>query len=312
MAISSANLEAADDAVADARAGIAAIGKQWNGNVNTATQAIYAELQRTADRSGVRMIADVEYGDHPLQGFDLFVPEAGAGARRPIVIYLHGGGLVRGDKIGEGTDGLIYSNVGYFFARHGIITLNANYRLVPEVTWPAGQEDIRLMLAWIDANIGSYGGDANRVFLMGNSAGSTHVATYLFSETEQFADGPRVIGALLSSGAFAVDESDTSIRYFGADAATRAERSPLGLVDAYEGKAVPLFLWSAELDPTFIETSVASLYAKLCSKYADCPRYTQFQGHNHVSHVMSLNSADSAVGDAALEFIHAVLALPGE
>lgn len=310
MVITSASLEAADGAVAEARAGIAAIGKQWNGNVNTATQTIYTQLQRTAERSGVRVIADLEYGAHPLQGFDLFVPEADASAPRPVLVYLHGGGLVRGDKIGDGTDGLIYSNIGYFFARHGIVTLNANYRLVPEVTWPAGQEDIRLMLEWIAENIERYGGDPGRVFLMGNSAGSTHVATYLFNESEQFADGPRVIGALLSSGAFAVDDSDTARRYFGADAATRAARSPLGLADSYEGEAVPLFLWSAELDPAFIETSVADMYAKLCSKYADCPRYTQFQGHNHVSHVMSLNSADSVVGDAAIEFVESVLASP--
>ena len=67
-------------------------------------------------------------------------------------------------------------------------------------------------------------------------------------------------------------------------------------------------LWSAEFDIEGIEAPVAAMYAKLCAKYADCPRFTQFQGHNHVSHVMSINSADDAVGRAVLEFVHSVTA----
>lgn len=304
---SKTNLEEVEQTVRAARARVAALGKRWNGEVNAATQAIYTELQRVAERSGVSVVPDLGYGEHALQGFDLFTPEGGARMARPVVVYLHGGGLVRGDKVSAGSDGLIYSNVGYFFARRGLVTLNANYRLVPDVAWPAGQEDIRLILEWIRANIGRYNGDPQRVFLMGNSAGSTHIATYLFDAAAQFHDGPRVAGALLGSGAFDADDSQAGVRYFGADAATRAARSPLGLVDSYEGIRVPLFLWSTALDPDFIETSVAQMYAKLCRKHADWPRFVQHAGHNHVSHVMSLNSADRAVGDAAIDFIESVL-----
>ena len=86
----------------------------------------------------------------------------------------------------------------------------------------------------------------------------------------------------------------------------RASRVPLALVDTYEGPRIPVFLWSAEYDIASIEAPVAAMYASLCAKYRDCPRFTQFQGHNHVSHVMSINSADDAVGRAVLEFIHSI------
>ncbi|MDE0003047.1 MAG: hypothetical protein OXQ29_10170, partial [Rhodospirillaceae bacterium] len=56
------------DAVATARDGVRDLGKNWNGEVNVATQALYMELQRSADRSGVNATMDVSYGPHELQG----------------------------------------------------------------------------------------------------------------------------------------------------------------------------------------------------------------------------------------------------
>jgi hypothetical protein len=53
---------------------------------------------------------------------------------------------------------------------------------------------------------------------------------------------------------------------------------------------------------------VAELYSKLCRKYRDCPMYAQFQGHNHVSHVMSIDSADTQVADALIRFYRSVVA----
>ena len=294
-----------DSSPRTARAGVAEIGKQWNGEVNVATQALYAALHREVDSTGIEQISDLSYGPHELQKFDLFVPgefdEPG-----PVLIYIHGGGLVRGDKVGAGTDGLIYSNVGKFMARAGGIGINANYRLVPEAKWPSGAEDIHMLLAWVQAHIAEYGGDPNSVFLMGNSAGSTHVATYLFHEASQFEDGPRLRGAILSSGAFD-GSGGASAAYFGEDEAVRATRTPLGLVDTYEGQPVPLFLWSAEYDPAGIETSVAAMYAKLCRKYQDCPMFTQFQGFNHVSHVMSIDSAETEISNSLIRFYHSVV-----
>ncbi len=307
--VSSLMLEEArpqNDAVAAARSVVRDLGKNWNGQVNAATRSAFVELLGSSDRSGVRLMSDIRYGPQALQTFDLVVPEQTPATPAPIVVYVHGGGLVRGDKVGP--DGLIYTNIPTFFARHGMIGVNMNYRLVPDVKWPGGPEDIRSVLLWLRDNVGEYGGDPSKVFLMGNSAGSTHVASYLFHEPTQIDGDPGVAGALLGLGGFGMSKPSTNSGYFGDDESTWKANSPLGLAASYEGRPVPIFMWSTEYDPASIETPVAQMYALLCAKYEDCPRFTQFPGHNHVSDVMSINSADSAVGEAVLEFIHDVLA----
>ena len=294
---------AQEDLVDAAYAGVAAIGKQWNGEVNVKTQALYAPLHRNVDSEGLNLHSDISYGSHPLQTIDLWVSDDEFSESVPVLIYFHGGGLVRGDKVSAETDNLIYSNIGKFMARLGGIGINANYRLAPEVKWPSGAEDMRLIIEWVHENIAQYGGDPDNIIVMGNSAGSTHVATYLFHEASQLPDGPGVKAAILSSGGFAAGNAV----YYGDDASLWQQRSPLGLAESYAGQQVPIYLWSAEYDPANIETSVAQMYAILCRKYADCPLYTQWQGYNHVSHVMSIDSADTTITNGIIGFFQDVM-----
>src|SRR5262245_60826597 len=63
-------------AVHSVRAGVAALGKQWNESVAEATTDLYAGLT-AQDTSGIRRISDLEYGPHEQQRLDLFVPEGG-------------------------------------------------------------------------------------------------------------------------------------------------------------------------------------------------------------------------------------------
>jgi acetyl esterase len=283
--------------------GVAEIGKQWNGEVNVATQALYTPLHHAVDSEGLVQHADIAYGDHPLQTFDLWVSDVEFSEPGPVLIYFHGGGLVRGEKVSAATDNLIYSNISKFAARIGGIGINADYRLAPEAKWPNGAEDLRSIIQWVKENVAEFGGDPDNIFIMGNSAGATHIATYMFHEASQLPDGPGVRAAILSSGGLGAGTPD----YYGNDAAHRAARSPLGLVDSYEGEQIPVYLWSAEYDPSNIETSVAEMYAKLCRKYADCPMYTQWSGYNHVSHVMSIDSEDTTITNGIIRFYHSVI-----
>jgi triacylglycerol lipase len=292
-----------DEVLRAAFAGIAEIGKQWNGDVNVATQALYTPLHRNASSEGLVLHSDIAYGDHPLQTFDLWVSEYDSSEGGPVLIYFHGGGLVTGDKVSAATENLIYSNIGKFAAQVGGVGINANYRLAPEARWPDGATDLRLIIEWAKANVAQYGGDPDNIIVMGNSAGATHVATYLFHEESQLESGPGVKAAILSSGGFAAGTP----AYYGDNAALRQARSPLGLVDSYAGERVPVYLWSAEFDPAGIETPVAEMYAKLCRKYADCPMYTQWQGYNHVSHVMSIGTVDRTITNAMIRFYHDVI-----
>lgn len=93
-------------------------------------------------------------------------------ARAPVVVFFHGGGWRRGDK----RQALQGKEKAYPEA--GFVLVSANYRLAPEHRYPAFVQDAASVVAWVRANIGRFGGDPGRMFLMGHSAGA-HLAACL-------------------------------------------------------------------------------------------------------------------------------------
>jgi carboxylesterase type B len=79
------------------------------------------------------------------------------------------------------------------------------------------------MVKWAKDNVAQYGGDPTRIYLMGQSAGSTHVATYVFDRSLQPPEGPGIEGAILISGRYKVeydpaDPNGANMQaYFGTD-----------------------------------------------------------------------------------------------
>ena len=107
-------------------------------------------------------IAGEDYAEHKDK-LDIFMPEGAANA--PVVVYFHGGALQNGTKaIGEG--------LAQQLAARGIGLVTANCRLSPRVMHPAHVEDAAAAFAWTKRHIADYGGDPNRVFVSGHSAGA--------------------------------------------------------------------------------------------------------------------------------------------
>jgi hypothetical protein len=152
-----------------------------------------------------------------------------------------------------------------------------------------GAEDLRLVIDWIVANVGPYGGDPGTIVVVANSEGATVAAAYLFNEEWQAQSGHGVAAAILSSGLFGTLEPEIE-----------------ALVVDYGGKPVPLALWSAEYDVADVANGVADLHEILCRKYDGCPWYEQISGHNHVSQLMSLGTADTDVLNRFIRFYHTV------
>jgi acetyl esterase/lipase len=145
------------------------------------------------------------YGPHPRQTLDVYTPRH-VSATTPILIFLYGGGLTRGDKIlGENPSSipssLVYHNLGAFFAQRDFLTLIPDYRRVDDAragtgegaVYSSGAEDIAAALLWLgskqaapylypsEAASTSVTSQTHRdVFIMGNSAGGVHLATWLF------------------------------------------------------------------------------------------------------------------------------------
>jgi len=118
---------------------------------------------------------DVAYrdGGHPKHKLDVYAPQGLT--KVPVVHFIHGGYWVSGDRIAPDHGPGLYATLGRALARRGIVTIIQSYRLAPEVPIEAMLDDVRDGLGWSYANTSRYGGDPQRIYLMGHSAGG-HLA----------------------------------------------------------------------------------------------------------------------------------------
>ena len=117
-----------------------------------------------AGTSGSRtVISHAPYGTDPAQRIDVIAP-AQPGPH-PVLIFIHGGGWHSGAP-GE------YGFIGRHFARAGYLVVLAGYRLGDAGRYPHMLEDSAAALAWVNGNAARLGGDVDRVFVMGHSAGA--------------------------------------------------------------------------------------------------------------------------------------------
>ena len=117
-----------------------------------------------SDGNSTQAVEGASYGPDPRQKLDVYSPTGGP-ARRPVVVFFYGGSWNNGDRSG-------YAFVGRALASRGFVTVVADYRLVPQVRYPAFVEDGAQAVRWTRDHIAGYGGDRDKIFLMGHSAGA--------------------------------------------------------------------------------------------------------------------------------------------
>lgn len=117
------------------------------------------------DRGGVLRASGLAYGADPRQRLDVYVPRRPSAAPRPVVVFFYGGSWNSGNRAG-------YAFVGRALAARGFVVVIPDYRLVPAVRYPAFVEDGADAVRWAEAHAAGYGGAANRLVLMGHSAGA--------------------------------------------------------------------------------------------------------------------------------------------
>jgi acetyl esterase/lipase len=205
-------------------------------------------LSGAATPDEVRVVKDVDYVDgqeykNGKDRLDLYLPE---GAKEvPVVVFFHGGGLRQGDKSES-------EHVGRAFAAGGVGAAIVNYRLSPEVAHPAHVEDGARSVAWVRNHIGEYGGDPNKVFLAGHSAGAYLVSLLSTDPRYLKAQGlstGSLAGVVPISGFFWVEKvaPDRPKDVWGADPKLWPEASPAKYVSS---EAPPtLFLYADGDDP---------------------------------------------------------------
>lgn len=262
---------------------------------------LFAALHEKEPFADVEVTRDVRYGEDERHRLNIFQAKDAAEAGRPVMIFMHGGGFIGGDKSVPGMP--FYDNVGVWGARHGMVGVNITHRLAPRHPWPAGSEDVAAALGWIRKNIGAHGGDPRRVFLMGQSAGAAHVAQFLAHARFDSADRSALAGAILVSGLYdtnTMDKNPLFKAYFGEDASVYAERSALpGLADS----SVPLLVTLAEFDPVDFKRQYVELLRTYLEKKRALPRLAWLPGHSHLSGILAVNTDHDFLGDRVLEFV---------
>jgi acetyl esterase/lipase len=118
----------------------------------------------------VVVVRDVAYGDDRKQRFDVYAPKGVRNA--PVIVMVHGGAWRIGDKRSKG----VVENKVARWSRAGIIVISVNYRMLPGTDPVEQARDVARALAAAQARMAEWGGDANRVVLMGHSAGAHLVA----------------------------------------------------------------------------------------------------------------------------------------
>lgn len=272
---------------------------------------LYAPLLANAPRGG-DVLRDIAYGDDERHRLDVYLPVGKPAPEGvPVVIFLHGGGFIRGDKADRAA-------VGDYFSRHGVLAVLPNYRLGPRHRWPAGAEDVASVLAWARAHVAAHGGNPGHIVLAGESAGAAHVATATLVRRFHPAEGLGIAGAFLASGVYNAElellaRSQLNIAtpdprneaYFGTDFSAYRAMSTVALADA---APFPLAISYAELDPVQMQAQAGELFATLVTRHGFQPKITVVRNHNHLTQVYAINSGDDALAGPMLAFVRDPLA----
>ena len=108
---------------------------------------------------------------------DVYRPRAAGEKTLPVIVSVHGGGWVYGDRER-------YQYYCMDLARRGFAVVNFTYRLAPEHPFPGAVEDTNAVFAWLAAHAGDYGADMDRLFMAGDSAGAQLACQYAAMATD--------------------------------------------------------------------------------------------------------------------------------
>jgi acetyl esterase/lipase len=283
---------------------MAEVGPKWATDVPAHVRLMierFDPILARAPKAGVAVTRDVAYGGDPRQVLDVYAAQREG--RQPVVVFVHGGAFVDGHR---NRSPEVYANVAYFFARHGVVAVNIEYRLAPAHPYPSGIDDVARALDWVRENVGRHGGDASRIFLVGHSAGAAHAAGYAYDESRWPAGRP-LAGLIVLSGRVRADNSADNPNarkveaYYGTDASVYDARSPVSLVNA---QSVPTMIAFAEYENPLVDVYCLELAHRLALAKRKAPPVLRLPGHNHTSLIAHVNTTEERLGREMLEFIH--------
>jgi acetyl esterase/lipase len=244
---------------------------------------------------------NVAYAPGPRGMLDVYTPDDARGA--PVVVFFYGGSWQEGSKA-------MYRFVGAALAAQGVVTIIPDYRVYPEVRFPAFIEDGAAAVAWAKHNAQNYGGDPARLVLMGHSAGA-YIAAMLalnpaYLGAQGLSPGRDLAGFIGLAGPYDfLPLQDPVIKTIFGPPDELARTQPINFVTA---GAPPAFLAAGLRDTTVDPQNSARLAAKLRAAGDGVEvKYFKRLDHKTILGVLSpLLSFLAPVLPECLSFIHDV------
>jgi len=239
---------------------------------------------------------DIAFGAHPRLKLDVYQPRAPSPAPRPVIVFYYGGAWDSGDKAG-------YLFVAEALTSLGYVVVVPDYRLYPEVTFPAYMDDAALALKWTLDNIARHGGDPAKVFTMGHSAGAQLAALMAFDERyakKAGIDKKRIRGVVSLAGALDFLPLTEEKLEFIFPQTTRADSQPINFV---RGDEAPVLVLHGDAD-TRVGIHNSRNFATRIRERGGRAEETYYPGMSHAGIVVAL-AAPFREGKGVLERVAA-------
>jgi acetyl esterase/lipase len=129
------------------------------------SSSVKAAVGTLLSERGARIERGIAYGPEPRHRLDVYRPGNGTPPKGPVVLFLYGGGWRQGDRA-------MYRFIGAGLASRGFTTVVPDYRLFPDVQFPAFVEDAARAYGWVADHLKSANGRPRDIIVMGHSAGA--------------------------------------------------------------------------------------------------------------------------------------------
>ena len=241
---------------------------------------------------------DIAYGPDARQALDVYSPVDAAGPA-PVVVFFYGGSWKYGSR-------WQYEFVAEALTERGYVAVVPDYRVYPEATFPAFVADGAGALRWVRDHIAGYGGDPERIYLMGHSAGAYITALLSLDPRYLAAEGlPRgtIRGMVGLSGPYAFNPLEyDSVRAIFAGHPEPEDLRPINFADA---SAPPMLLLHGGDDGTVYPANSRALADRVEAAGGEA-EYVEIADTGHIAIVLALAKPfrrDGGVFDTAMAFI---------
>lgn len=256
-----------------------------------ATEALLTPLNWGEADGQIVATIDLTYGTDARQKLDVYRPQTAQ--RAPVILFWYGGSWQHGDKS-------YYQFVGRSLAQRGFVAILPDYRLAPDHAFPAFVEDAASAVRWARDHAEDFGGDPNRIYVSGHSAGG-HSALMLALDPQYLGAvglAPLDIAGVVSlAGPTGLENlRGEGLRGVFPQAIPDGAFSPVALASRHAAKAPPILLMTGLDDDVIYAGSVAGLADAIRVNGGEVT-VKAYPGIGHIG--LMLGFADAFEGDAA-------------